>query len=40
MEITMEIKADVPAGVPEHVKHIVSENCRTLRFRDFRFERE
>jgi predicted AAA+ superfamily ATPase len=40
VEITVEIKVDVPEGIPEHVERIVSENCRTLRFKDFRFERE
>jgi hypothetical protein len=40
VEITVEIKADVPEGVPENVERIVSENCQTLKFKDFEFDRE
>lgn len=40
VEITLEIRADAPEGIPDHVKHIVSENCRTLKFRDCSFEEE
>ncbi len=40
VEITLEIRADAPEGIPDHVKHIVSENCRTLKFRDCGFEEE
>lgn len=29
-----------PGGVPDTVVSIVSENCRTLKFADFGFERE
>lgn len=38
VEITVEIRANVPEGVPDHVERIVSENCRTLEFKDFGFE--
>ena len=31
-------RANVPDGVPDHVQRIVSENCRTLKFKDFGFE--
>ena len=40
VEITLEIKADVAEGVPDPVERIDSENCRTLKFSDFKFERE
>ncbi len=38
VEVTLEIRVDIPESVPEHVERIVSENCRTLKFRDFSFE--
>lgn len=38
VEITLEIHATVPAGVPEHVVRIVTENSRTLKFIDHGFE--
>lgn len=38
VEITLEIRADVPEGIPEHIERTVSENCRTLKFSDFGFE--
>jgi hypothetical protein len=38
VEVTIEIRADVPEGIPDHVKRTVSENCRTLKFRDCDFE--
>lgn len=37
VEITLEIRADAPEGVPDQVERIVSENCRTLKFKDFGF---
>jgi hypothetical protein len=40
VEVTLEIKADILEGLPEHVERIVSENCRTLKFRDFGLEGE
>ncbi len=40
VEVTLEIEADVPGGVPEHVVRTVTENARTLKFRTHGFERE
>jgi hypothetical protein len=40
VEITLEIRADISEGVPDDVERTVSENCRTLKFVDFKFERE
>ena len=40
VEVTLEIKAVAPGGVPHRVVQTVTENCRTLRFRDFGFEEE
>jgi len=36
--VTLEIAADVHSGVPEKVVRTVTENCRTLKFRDHGFE--
>lgn len=36
----MEIEATVPEGVPEEVVRVVTENCRTLKFRSHGFERK
>ncbi len=33
----LEIQADVPEGIPEKVERDVSENCNTLRFREYDF---
>jgi len=38
VQITLDIEADVPGGVPEQVIRIVSENARTLKFESFGFE--
>jgi hypothetical protein len=38
--VTLEITARVPAGVPENVVRIVTENCRTLKFTSQGFETE
>ena len=40
VEITLEIQARLPDGVPERVIRTVSENCRTLKFENFGFEEE
>jgi len=40
MEITLEIQARVPDGVPDDVVRTVTENCRTLKFDDQGFEEE
>ena len=38
VRVTLEIEADVPDGVPDHVVRTVTENCRTLRFGSHGFE--
>lgn len=38
VEITLEIKADVPEGFPDNVVRTVTENCRTLKFKSHGFE--
>jgi hypothetical protein len=40
LEVTLEIRADVPDGVPEPIVRIVTENCRTLKFKTHGFEKE
>ena len=40
VEVSVETSAKVPAGVDRTVRHIVEENCRTLRFRSHGFEEE
>jgi len=40
VEVTLEIHALVPDGVPDHVVRTVTENCRTLKFRSQGFETE
>ncbi len=40
VEVTLEITAVVPNGVPDKTVRIVTENCRTLRFRGYEFEQE
>ena len=40
MEVTLEIQAYIPDGAPEHVVRVVTENCRTLKFRTHAFETE
>jgi predicted AAA+ superfamily ATPase len=37
VRVTLEIHADVPGGIPEKVEHDVSENCNTLKFREYGF---
>jgi hypothetical protein len=37
VRVTLEIKADVPNGIPEKVERDISENCNTLRFREYDF---
>ena len=36
--VTLEIAAEVKSGVPDKVVHTVTENCRTLKFKDHGFE--
>lgn len=38
VEVTVEITAQVPTGVPDDVVRTVTENCRTLKFREHGFE--
>ena len=37
---TLEIEAVVPEGVLKHVVRVVTENCRTLKFKNSGFEDE
>jgi Swt1-like HEPN/Protein of unknown function (DUF499) len=38
VEVTLEVSAEAPDGVPDNVVRTVTENCRTLRFRTHGFE--
>ncbi len=38
VEITLEIRADLPDGASEKLVRDVTENCRTLRFKSYGFE--
>ncbi|MGI9179582.1 MAG: hypothetical protein ACR2H9_03680 [Longimicrobiaceae bacterium] len=40
VEVTLEIQARVPGGVPDNVVRTVTENCKTLRFVSHGFESE
>ncbi|MCZ7625092.1 MAG: hypothetical protein M5R38_04010 [Candidatus Methylomirabilis sp.] len=40
VEVMLEIRADVPDGVPDQTVRIVTENCRTLKFKTYSFEKE
>ena len=40
VRVTLEIDADIPAGVPDHVVRTVTENSRTLKFTSHGFESE
>ncbi len=40
VKVTLEIEAEVSDGVPENVVRTVTENARTLKFRDQGFEKE
>jgi predicted AAA+ superfamily ATPase len=40
VKITLEIEAEIPSGVPDHVVRTVTENCRTLKFDSQGFELE
>ena len=40
VQLTMEIQAEVPEGIPEERQRIVNGNCRTLKFQSFSFEEE
>jgi hypothetical protein len=38
VEVTLEVSVNLPEGVPEPIVRTVTENCRTLRFREYGFE--
>lgn len=38
VRVTLEIEADIPDGVPEEVVRTITENCRTLKFKQQGFE--
>ena len=38
VEITLDIHATIPDGAPAHVVRTVTENCRSLRFKEYGFE--
>ncbi len=40
VEVTLEIQASVPGGIPDNIVRTVSENCRTLKFENQGFEQE
>ena len=40
VEITLEIHATVPEGIPDNVVRTISENAATLKFDQFGFEEE
>ena len=39
VEVTLEIGAEIPDGAPDDLMRTVNENCRTLKFRTFDFEK-
>ncbi|MFL5656143.1 MAG: Swt1 family HEPN domain-containing protein [Ktedonobacteraceae bacterium] len=40
VQVTLEIQANIPGGVPEGTVRTVTENCRTIGFEGFGFEEE
>lgn len=40
IEITLEIQAKLPEGAPDKLVRDITENCRTLRFKEFGFEED
>ena len=38
VEVELEIRAEIPSGAPDNVVRTVTENCRTLRFKNQGFE--
>ena len=40
VEVTIEVQAQIPGGAPDDVVRTISENCRTLKFKNFDFEEE
>lgn len=39
VNITMEVQISIPDGVDDHTLRTVTENCKTLKFKDFGFEK-
>jgi hypothetical protein len=40
VEVTLEVQADVPQGVPDNAVRTITENCRALKFKNHGFEKE
>lgn len=40
VKVTLEVEAEIPSGVSDHVVRTVTENSRTLKFTSQGFERE
>ena len=40
VKVTLEVEAQIPSGVPDHVVRTVTENSRTLKFTSHGFEKE
>jgi hypothetical protein len=40
VRVTVEIEANAPGGVSEQVQRVVTENCRTLKFKSHGFEKD
>jgi hypothetical protein len=40
VKVTLEVEAEIPSGVPDHVVRTVTENSRTLKFTSQGFETE
>jgi hypothetical protein len=40
VQLTLEIEADLPEGAPDNIVRTVTENARTLKFKDQGFEEE
>jgi hypothetical protein len=40
VKVTLEVEAEIPSGVPDHIVRTVTENSRTLKFTSQGFERE
>ena len=38
VEVTLEINAELPNGIPENVQRTIMENCKTLKFKNFHVE--
>ena len=38
--VTLEVKANIPSGTPDQVVRVVTENSRTLNFKNQGFEKE